>query len=200
MRFMKMVGSIVQAKLVRNKAKMETLGAKKFALLTAPIEQLEVIFSASTEFMKHVFLLEENQVDITILHKGPNRDWSFLLVHQKTWRHSSPENLVKPGTCAHRALTTGEYEFYPSKKLAHVDGHYELGQRDGAAGDGSIFCAPSFVHCNDQKHEFILSIVTYGKVLSNPADDENALKVKALLREISRRVEMELCMKVVKEL
>ena len=49
-----------------------------------------------------------------------------------------------------------------------------------------------FVTTPDHEDKYIISIVTYGKLLSDPRDNEASKIIKSIFSEICRRIELEL--------
>jgi hypothetical protein len=96
------------------------------------------------------------------------------------------------------ALESGQCHYIPSKVVAAKESNYLSGERDQGVGDGSIFVAPVAAKCKGVDYEYIISIVTYKRRLSDPWDDLACENVKLFLREISRRIELELYLKTIK--
>jgi len=198
LQFHKMVATIVQDKLTQM-ASVAAAGGRKLESFVLPEPQLDRIFSATADFLRDVFGLEEQQIDVTVLARADNGPWTMPHKLRKKWQHPPPDSLVAPGTCAYVALGSGQFVFHASKQYASARNRYSLGTRDTSTGDGSIFCDPLIFSYLGHQYQFAVCIVTYGKLLCGPADEDNERKVKALLREITRRIELELYLLIIKK-
>lgn len=196
--FHEMVAAIVAHKSAALAQKAATLTQKRFDDLVNP-EQVTKIMTESAAFLSRVFDLSEKQLDITILQKrGDDQNWNFFKCLRQNWSHGPADSFIAPGCAAHEAMTTGQYFLIPSKVRAAKEKRYSLSNRDDQSGDGSIFCNSLTVTCKGKKSYYVVSIVTYGKRLCDWGDDENIKKTEGLLREISRRFELELILKTIK--
>jgi hypothetical protein len=200
--FVEMVANIVQHKISRLAGEAKTVPpSRRVDHVTHPTDQLRHIFTESARFLVKTFALRADQIDLTILERKNADSWTFLGKHQN-WNHGSPAQLFDNEACASTAskvIQSGEHVFHASKKLAAADGEYHLSRRDEENEDGSIYCAPVFVVCRGTSWQFVVSIVTYGKNLCDPHDEANEHKTMGLLREIVRRVELELHLRAIKD-
>jgi hypothetical protein len=195
--FMEMVARIVQHKisLLARQAKLSP-NLRRQDTHDYPLDQLGAIFTESAGFLEKIFKLRADQVDLTILQRKNEEPWSFLLAHQKKWKHSPVSDLFINNSCAANVLSSGQHIFHASKSIAAEDGEYRVGKWDAQKGDGSIFCDLVEIQSSTAKWNFIVSIVTYGEHFCDPQDKINEGKVLGLLHGIMRRIELELHLKV----
>jgi hypothetical protein len=199
--FVSMVANIVQNKIGYLSERAKTVSqSKKYDHVTDPIAQLKVIFKESATFLTTTFSLKEDQIDISIIEKNGTNPWKFLTSHQTKWSHGDPDSFFKVDSksCASTVIKSGQDAFHASKKVAAAEDEYELSERDKQTDDGSIFCIPIKVSSKASNWIFVVSIVTYGRRFCNPHDKRNEEKVIALLKEITRRIELELTHRVIK--
>lgn len=207
MNFLSMVSRIVddKAHVLSSKAKTAKT-AKKFNHVVTPEEQLRSIFSHGATFLMETFGLQADQLDITILQKKTapgvsSGEWAFVARHQRHWPHGAPSALFCGTTsCAASVASGGAAVFHASKSVAASNDEYVLSDRDKRQGsDGSIYCdVVSIEDSLGNKWDFIVSIVTYGERFCDPFDEANELKTKTFLREIVRRIQIELHYVVIK--
>lgn len=196
--FVEMVAAIVGFKFSHYLHKAEHLTRKSFDALVAPGDQIRRIMDESSSFLRRIYELSENEIDITILESRTSApDWRFFQ-SLRNWVHADPSAWVTAGSSAHQAISSGQHFLHPSKVKASERGNYKLSTRDKQWGDGSIFCHSLKIPCRGDEWQYIISIVTYGKRLCDWGDDENVKKTEALLREISRRLELELVLRTIK--
>ena len=200
LKFIDMTGSVVRSKLVRFRSIAKTLSKKdKFRQITRPNEQIEVIFSEASNFMRYAFSLNEDQLDFTILEKMPGQGWAFG-PRLKVWNHDDPSGyFATSNTTASCVYASGGSVFHSSKKLAEAEGKYKKSARDIDKGDGSIFSSYSKFETPTGNFEFVFSIVTYGRRLCDPWQDSAVKVTDVFCKEISRRIDLELCLHVIKK-
>lgn len=200
--FIGTVGYIVEAKINRFRKKFLELKPKsnKFNQITQPDDQLAIIADSFCEFLKKNFGFEDHQINITILkRKGSASNWTYCFTHQKNWKYSDPAKVLPQKIEKVEEIHRGEYVFYPDKMQAARLGKYFLSKRDSRRRTGSAFLFPIKVQGKNCSFEYLISIITYGKQFCDETDEE-AIKVsKAILREVCRRFELELCLKAIKE-
>lgn len=195
--FITTLANIVACKVKRFEEKAKTLKKNKFNYITLPGEQIKFIYAQAIDFLRKQFRLAEDEIDITILEKLDDKDWKYWESHQ-SWKRTEPNMLFKHNSAASVALQSGEYRFIASKEDASSKKEYFLSKRDLEKGDGSIFIAPITVFCKNIKYEYIISISSYGKRFANPWDEIAYKSAYTFLREISRRIELELHLKTIK--
>jgi hypothetical protein len=197
--FLDMVARIVQQKILRFAERARSLpNTKIFHHITQPKDQLRIIFNESAVFIEKVFKISPDQIDLSIIERKNDGAWSFYITHQTKWQHSEPNRLFEVQSSARKAIETGHDVFQASKKLGAANEEYDMGERDKAHDDGSIYCSRVIVECKGTKWSFVVSIVTYGAKLCEPHDEYNEQKTKSLLREIVRRIELELHLRAIK--
>lgn len=193
--FVRMVSTIVDWKTRMIHSRLPSLKKRSLAKIIHPGEQIQTILRASDVFLRKVYGLSEDDLDIAIKERDPDTgDWHFY----QTLRGRMGENVNNFFTkecAANTAFETGRPIFLPSKLEGIRDQKYQIGSYDRETGDGSIFCYPISFQFLQRKRSYVISIVTYGKRLCDPDDCENIKKTKGLLREITRRLELEITLK-----
>jgi len=200
--FIGTVGYIVEAKINRFKKKFRKIRPKsnKFNQITQPDDQLEIIANSFSEFLKKSFGFEDHQINITILkRKEATSNWSYCFKYQKNWKYIDPAKIIPKKLKIVEAIKKGEYVFYPDKMQAAKRGKYFLSDRDIRRKTGSAFLFPVRVQGNNCLFEYLICIITYGKQFCRETDETSIQVSKAILREVCRRFELELCLKAIKE-
>ena len=200
--FIGSVGYIVEAKINRFRKKFVNLKPKsnKFNHITQPDDQLEIIAYSFIEFLKKNFGFEDHQINITILkRRNSTSNWNYSYRYQKNWKHTDPAKILPKKLNLVEAITRGEYVFYPNKMLAAQQRKYFLSNRDIRRKTGSAFLFPIKIQGKNCLFEYLICIITYGKQFCEETDEAAAQASKAILREICRRFELELCLKSIKE-
>lgn len=198
--FIKMVGLIVDEKTsrFRNKLFQTKLAHDKFGLITHPDDQLHVIFTHAVHFLRRAFSLEEDQIDITIIRKKDvDTNWNYLVCHQR-WKHGDAHELMNCASAAKSCIDTGEPIFFPDKVKAAQEGLYSMSRRDKRRQLGSAYVMPISFPADGFTMQYIVSIVTYGAQLCDEWDEDSKAVSKGFLREICRRMEIELCLHTIK--
>ena len=200
--FLATVGRIVQNKLDRFRKKFPQLkpSSNKFNQITQPNEQLSIIARESVAFLQKAYGLNDDQINITIARKkGENGKWHYCYRYQNNWKHSDPKKILPQKMAIVDKVNRGEYCFFPDKIKAAKEGEYCLSKRDRDRLLGSAFLFPVKFEGNQCAFEYLISIITYGKQFCEE-DDQPSIEVSQIfLREISRRFEIELCLKSIKE-
>ncbi len=199
-RFISTVGAIVVVKARRFREARRRLqgGMNVFKEITKPEDQISVIGNAIIEFTQNSYGLKEDQIDITIIKNFQNDEWDYFYKYQQSWNHQPAEELVSSKSSAASCLESGEAIFHPDKFVASLRKLYRLSKRD-LKRNGSIYVHPIVFDEGAQRTRFIVSIVTYGKLLC-PADEEQAIDAtKLIFREFCKRFEIELCLHTIKE-
>ena len=200
--FIGTVGYIVEAKINRFRKKFVSLKPKsnKLNQITQPDDQLEIIAHSFCEFLKKSFGFEDHQINITILkRKDSASKWNYCFKYQKNWEYTDPSKILPKKIETVEAIKRGEYVFYPDKMQAAQKGKYFLSDRDIRRRTGSAFLFPIKIQGNNCLFEYLICIITYGKQFCEETDEPSVQASKAILREICRRFELELCLKAIKE-
>ena len=197
--FIAATAKIVRAKAHRFRAALEVLRpTRRFEQITKPTVQIDIIMSAVEGFFRKEFGLRENQMDITILMSKGDQPWQFFMQMQKGWNHGQPQQLFDRGSAAAFARQSGEPVFHPCKLEAARNGLFKLSKRDVDRKSGSAFIHPvKFNLPSGEYHEFIINIVTYGKRFCSPYDELAVEDTEIFLREITNRIELELCLQAI---
>ena len=198
--------SLLTTKLVVNKLnrfKDETTKLKPngntFKQITQPKDQINLILGEVESLLLNNFSLKRNQVCMTIMHNDPiNETWYYEYETNRSWKHTKAIKLLEGRSAAAECLSTGEPIFYACKNKAAKLGKYYLSERDKRTGIGSVFCYPAFTQNNDYRDNYIISIVTYGKRLCDPIDDEQAEAISEIFSDIARRIDLELTLHSIK--
>lgn len=199
--FVNMVSTVVTKKTDSLVDRLPQIAKRKsLKNVIHPDEQIREIIGRSSDFLKRVFSLEEPNLDITIAEQDHRTGkWKFIHQLNSSWKHGDPENFCKEGFTSKTCLDSGQHIFHPSKSEAADKNTYTKSERDEKShGDGSIFCQPAIFEFSESKRRFVISIVTYGKRLCDPWDGDTVSKVDSILREITRRLELELILNTIK--
>lgn len=197
--FIETVGAIVQTKIIRFREKIPEIrpNSNKFEKITHPLDQIRAIANGTALFLQKEYGLKENELEITVLRRRGAGDWHFYFQLQQ-WKHSAPNELMSRRAAAKKCIETGEPLFFPDKFAAARDGKFILSERDKRRLTGSAFVYPSTFEFPAEKVETIVSIVTYGRQLCETHETQTVLLTQAILREFSRRFEIELCLDSIK--
>lgn len=192
---------VVDCKLDRFKKAAKGLHKKTsiFQTITKPEDQINFILASSESFLRKSFALSEEQICITILHgKAISNSWYYVFTTKPNWRHTKASDLLNNPSTAKNCLQTGQPCFYPNKIKASSDGNYFNSSRDSRSTGGSIYCYPAFIENGTHEEKYIISIVTYEKSLCGESVDEQRT-TGIILREMCRRLELELTLFSIKE-
>ena len=202
--FIRMNGSIVNVKDERFKdaATKLTENTDIFSLITHPKTQINQILRHSKEFLIHNFSLEsEENLRITIIERNDD-SWNFSFDTHPSWHDGTTEalDLLTSDSAAHKCCSTGEPILLPDKAIAESNGDYIQSPRDKRTGAGSVYCYPIFVNCGNRQNVSIITIVTYNsKRLTNGYDQGEFNQVQTILKEICRRIELEVTLKTIRD-
>lgn len=186
---------IVKAKLDRFKdcAALLTPSSNAFKRITQPEAQIQVIISEIVTFLDHTFDLTDGELCITVMHCNVlTNKWHFLFNTHNGWTRTRAEKLVGEQSLAKLCLDRGEAVFHPDKIIAAKKSEYFLSERDNREKSGSAFGYPVVVNVNGTEYKFVISIITYGKMLCNVHSPDQVEAMKLTLRDICRRIELEL--------
>jgi hypothetical protein len=200
--FIRMNGYIVNTKDGRFKSKSSGLvkGQDVFLCITHPTDQINVILGYAKEFLAQNFSLLEEDLHFTIIEKT-KASWDYSFDTQLSWQAGTPaaHDLLKSGSAAHICHSTGEPSFIADKKISASENKYVWSARDERKGNGSIYCYPVFVNCGGQQYASIISIASYNsKKFVKGYDETETKQVAILLKEICRRIELELTLKFIR--
>lgn len=200
-RFILLTSRLVKGKLDRFKAKARSLtpNGNTFKEITQPKDQIRLILSEVVSLLESKFRLQETELCITIMHEDPKtRRWYFKHETNESLKHTKPEILLKENSTARECLEIGEAILHVDKVRAANQGKYHLSERDKRSGDGSVFCYPAFTSNRDYEDRYIITIVTYGKMLCDPVDSAQANAIKLIFSDICRRIDLELTLESIK--
>lgn len=171
-----------------------------FLKITDPYTQLNVILTEANRFILEAFKIgSEDSLRISIMEISPTGEWEICFDTHPEWMSEFEDLEVDKITAARRALTTGEPKFYPDKRLAAVRGQYHLSSRDNRFGNGSIYCHPVRVQTDGQVTHFVVNIATYHEYkLCGDYNDAEINQTRMLLKEICRRMELELNLRAIR--
>ncbi|MEQ2355753.1 hypothetical protein [Pseudoalteromonas piscicida] len=192
---------VVQKKLNRFKDESGKLkpNGNTFKQITQPKEQINLILGEIEALLLNNFSLKRSQVCITIMHNDPkNNNWYYEYETNPSWKHTKATKLIQGKSTAAECLKIGGPIFHACKRQAHKKGNYFLSERDDRTGDGSVFCYPAFTVNNDYRDNYIISIVTYGRRLCDPLDDQQADAISEIFSDICRRIDLELTLNSIK--
>lgn len=193
--FMALTGRVVEFKLnrFRKNAKHITPGGDTFKAITHPKDQITYIIDQSLVWMREYFVLLENQLSITIIQieDGGAKQY-FAFEEPRGWNRTKAKVIMSSNSTAALAAKTGEAHFFADKTKATKTSEYYKSDRDKTYKQGSIYCYPILVQVPDGTVGYIVSITTYGKYLCIPNDAVSEAITKSIMREICRRIELEL--------
>lgn len=193
--FMALSGRVVEFKLnrFRKTAKNITPGGDTFKAITHPKDQITYIIDQSLAWMREYFGLLENQLSITIIQiEDSGKRQYFAFEEPRGWNRTKAKVVMSKESTAALAARTGEAVFFADKSRAEKSGDYYKSERDKTYKQGSIYCYPILVQVPNDTIGYIISITTYGKYLCVPNDQVAAEITKSIMREICRRIELEL--------
>jgi hypothetical protein len=200
--FIRMNGYIVKTKDARFKTKASQLtdGEDVFLHITHPSDQINVILGYAQEFLAQNFNVPEEDLRFTIVEQT-KASWAYSFDTQPSWQvDTTPaQDLLKSGSTAHKCYSTGEPEFLADKQISSTENKYVWSSRDERKGNGSVYCYPVSVNCGGRKYASIISIASYSShKLVKGYDDTETKQVAILLKEICRRIELELTLKFIR--
>ncbi len=199
--FMVLTASVVAFKLNRFSRCAPRLKKKSntFKTITQPKEQIEYIIDQSSKWLKESFGLHDDQISFTVIKiDGRSNSIFYLFESSNSWKRTRAKDIVSGDTAASYCLGKGEPIYFPDKSLAAKKGRYFMSERDARRSNGSVYCYPVFVNTPDYKDKYVISIVTYGKLLSDPRDDEASKIIKSIFAELCRRIELELTLATIR--
>lgn len=199
--FIRNVAVIVEAKLTRFRSKLAVVKPEsdKFKHITLPEDQLKIIGTSASQFLRDSFGLREDELDITILRRKNDGDWNYIYQLQP-WSHGSTKWLSERKSAAHQCAENREVVFFPDKIKSASEGLFLLSARDARRKLGSAYIYPASFEAASIKVDFVVSIITYGKQFAPEYDEASCEITKAFLREICRRFEVELCLDTIKNI
>lgn len=200
--FIRMNGYIVKTKDTRFKSKASQLtdGEDVFLSITHPRDQINVILGYAQEFLAQNFNLPEEDLRFTIVEQTQT-SWTYSFDTQRSWQvDTTPaQDLIKSGSTAHKCYSTGEPVFVADKQISSTQNEYVWSSRDDRKGNGSVYCYPVSVNCGGQNYASIISIASYSShKLVKGYDETETKQVAILLKEICRRIELELTLKFIR--
>jgi len=197
--FLRTVGIIVEEKLnrFRNKLTSAEHVTDKFSHITNPKDQLHVIYTNAAQFASRAFSIDENEIDITVMHKSSSgKKWQYGECFQK-WKRADADFRFQTKSAVRECIETGEAVFFADKIAAAKKGQYKLSDRDKRRVVGSVYIMPIFFSSASESYTYVISIITYGKQLCCEWDEEGKSAVESFLREICRRIEVELALNTI---
>lgn len=203
-RFSTLTARVVSQKLLRFKNNIKYLkpSGNIFRAITHPKDQINVILNGWIDLLREIFKIKESAVSITIIRENPHTGgWQYLFKTNQAWRHTKAQKLMSSDSTAKKCTSTGEPQFFACKFAAAKKDQYLLSERDIRInnGHGTVFCYPAFVKTPDYEDKFVISLVTYGQRLCDPADSKHVNAIKETLIELCRRIELELTLLSIKE-
>ncbi|MEZ5592000.1 MAG: hypothetical protein R3F53_15305 [Gammaproteobacteria bacterium] len=194
-KFMYLTAAVVDLKLKRFRdcaTKLKPSG-NTFRAITDPKTQIDFIISQSLMWLRESFALTEDEFSMTVIRiDGKNGRCYYAFDSHPSWKRTKARDIISGKSAASYCLEKGEPIFFADKFSAAKEHQYHLSDRDSRAKAGSVYCYPVFVKVSDYEDRYIISAVTYKKRLCSSADEDAAKIVQAILREICRRVELEL--------
>lgn len=179
--FMILTASVVDFKMrrFRDCAKSLKPQGNTFKAITKPKDQIEYIIDQSVKWLRESFSLGENEISMTVIGLNGDTDTCFYVFDsQRSWNRTKAKQIVNGKSAASYCLEKGEPVFLADKFLAARDERYYISERDQRSKTGSVYCYPVFVNLPNKR------------LCSN---DEDSQKIAAsILREICRRIELEL--------
>ena len=176
-----------------------TPGANTFSRITQPSEQINLALSELVALLLNQFGVKESEQRITVMRCDPrDQKWHFVYDTNRGWKHTNPNDLMQKNSAAGLCLKTGEPQFHADKRAAARDGKYFLTERDERHGKGSVFCYPVFIENRDYKDQYVISIITYNVALCDVFDREYCEAIDTVLRDVCRRIELELSLESIK--
>jgi hypothetical protein len=199
--------SVLTSKLVTKKLerfKDEAIKLKPngntFKQITQPKDQINIILGEVETLLFNNFAVKKNQVCITIMHKNPKTDiWYYEYETNKGWKHTKAQKLIDSKSAASECLSTGQPVFHACKKQASSNNQYFLSERDKNNVKGSVFCYPALTTNPNYTDNYIVSVVTYGKRLCDPLDEEQAEAISDIFSDIGQRIDLELTLHSIKK-
>lgn len=186
---------IVKAKLDRFHACAANLDptGNTFRQITRPDDQISVIISEILTFLYNTFDIEESETCITIMHCDVGtQKWHYMFNNQTQWNHTKAGKLIAIKSMAAMCVQHGEPIFHPDKVEASKKGEYFMSPKDERSIKGSAYCHPVVVNVSGTEYKFVISVITYGKILCNSHNEQQVEATKLTLRDICRRIELEL--------
>ena len=198
--------TLLTSRLVKNKlerfkelASQLTPSGNTFSRIAQPNEQINLALSELVALLLNQFGVKESNQRITVMRLDPrDKKWHFIYDTNKSWKHTNPNELMEKQSAARLCLETGEPQFHADKKVAARNGEYCLTERDNRHGGGSVFCYPVTVENRDYKDQYVISMITYGVVLCDVFDREYCEAIDTVLRDVCRRIELELSLESIK--
>ena len=196
--------NIVSKKINHFKEKAKDIRtAKTFDHITHPDPRIETIFYDIAQFVENSYGVPDEDLDITIISNVAGT-WEFIKQFNDNHKHRDPGELFRYGSTAYESLQKGKPIFYPNKLRASKKKLYNLGEKDtDANGNGSIYVHPVMIECESKNgqskmYEYLISIVTYQTPLASYKDKQEIKAAKTYLKQFSKRIEMELCLRSIK--
>jgi hypothetical protein len=193
------VGRIVEQKIVRFRSVAQTYsGSSAFQRLTKPESQIELILTEANDYFRRQHLLNEHQLDATVLHlSSANAGWEFVFRSNPNRTRTDPGILMSKESSASFAHATGQPCFFPSKKSQAIEERYRFGPNE--SNDGSIYCYPVKIPTKNGERSFVITFATYGKCLCEELNKRDLEAFSVISREFSRRIELELVLWTIKD-
>ncbi len=179
------VGRIVEQKIVRFRSVAETYtGNSAFQKLTQPESQIELILKEANDYFRRQHLLNEHQLDATVLHfSSANAAWEFVFRSNPNRTRTDPRVLMSEGSSASFAYSTGQPCFFPSKKRQFRENRYRFGPNE--SDDGSIYCYPVKIPTKNGERNFVITFATYGKCLCEEFNKPDVEAFSIIFREFA---------------
>jgi hypothetical protein len=167
------------------------ISADIFNTITQPKEQINLILGEIESLIHKCFDIKKSQSCITIMCVEDDKQY-FKYTTKRDWEHTRPKKLISGKSAAKLSLTLGEPVFFPSKTKEAKKGNYFLSDRDKKKGDGSVYCYPVKTNVNGKFDTYVISIVTYGKNICQPFDNDKTEAITEIFSDICRRIDLEL--------
>ena len=200
--FMLLTGRVVEFKLSRFRKIARNIkpNGDAFKAITQPNDQVTYIIDQSLAWIRQSFDLNEEQLSITIIQIRDGGSKAFYAFEEpQGWNRTKAKSIMSSDSAASLCASSGEPIFYADKKRAAKNSKYHMSSRDNERKIGSIYCYPTVVELPGKTEKFIISITTYGKLLCQPSDDEASGIAQSILRELCRRIELELTLRAVRQ-
>lgn len=196
----------IESKINRFKecSKNITPAGDTFKLISKPEEQIKLILEESKKLLRESFGYNEDQISITIIYaNGTTNKTYYAFDTNPRWgsTRTKAHKLIAPETfsAASNCLKTGEPIFIANKEKSGKSNNYVISERDKRLKNGSVYCYPISIVNDKFEDKYVISIATYGKLLCNESDIEAKDLISTILREVCRRLELELTLYSIKE-
>jgi hypothetical protein len=200
--FMEMIGcfgSSVKTKCDRFRRKFPNISpnCNVFKIITEPIEQIENSSQFYCKLIENIFGLPQDSVDITVIHMD-EAGHHYEFQAQKNTKHMDLSLLMNEKSAAAQCLSSGVEMLVACKNEAANNGEYLLSDTDKRSLPGSAYCYP-VVLGKPFGTSYIITITTFGKRFCGPRNENGKEAAKIVLKEIAKRIELELILQAMKE-